>query len=135
VPAWSQVWRDRAATSLAFRFSRAILPENASNSCVSLSLPEGLAIKLNIGNPSNMVEMGEVQAAAGIPGIDAVTSEIRQEEDIVPAFEALKGRAEALYVCANPLMNSDRFRINNMALGARLATLPHRPGAMSKLGV
>jgi hypothetical protein len=71
-----------------------------------------LAIMLNIGNPNNRVEMVEVQAAAGILGIDAVTSEIRQEEDIVPAFEALKGRAEALYVCANPLMTSDRFRIN-----------------------
>jgi putative tryptophan/tyrosine transport system substrate-binding protein len=83
----------------------------------------GLAIMANIGNPSNIVEMGEVQAAASTLGIHAVTSEIRRVEDIAPAFEALKGHVDALYVCANPLMNTNRFRINTLALGARLSTM------------
>jgi putative tryptophan/tyrosine transport system substrate-binding protein len=82
-----------------------------------------LAIMANIGNRSNIVEMGEVQAAASTLGIQAVTSEIRRVEDIAPAFEALKGRADALYVCANPLMNTNRVRINTLALGARLPTM------------
>ena len=34
-------------------------------------------------------------------GLDAATSEIRRAEDIAPAFDALKGRADALYVCAD----------------------------------
>jgi putative tryptophan/tyrosine transport system substrate-binding protein len=82
-----------------------------------------LAIMANVGNPSNIVEMGEVQAAASTLDIHAATSEIRRVEDIAPAFEALKGRADALYVCANPLMNTNRVRINTLALGARLPTM------------
>ena len=50
-------------------------------------------------------------------------SEIRRAEDIAPAFEALKGRADALYVVADPLMNTNRVRINTLALGARLPTM------------
>ena len=44
-------------------------------------------------------------------------------EDIAPAFEALKGRAEALYVCSDPLVTTNRIRINTLALGARLPTM------------
>jgi putative tryptophan/tyrosine transport system substrate-binding protein len=82
-----------------------------------------LAIMANVGNPSNVVEMGEVQAAASTLGIHAATSEIRRVEDIAPAFEALQGRADALYVCANPLMNTNRVHINTSALGAQLPTM------------
>ena len=51
------------------------------------------------------------------------TVEIRRAQDIAPAFEALKGRADALYVCIDPLMNTNRIRINTLALGARLPTM------------
>jgi putative ABC transport system substrate-binding protein len=44
-------------------------------------------------------------------------------EDIAPAFEALKGRAEALYVASDPLLNTNRLRINILAVGARLPTM------------
>ena len=33
-------------------------------------------------------------------------------ETFVPSFEAVKGRAEALYVCAHPLVTTNRIRIN-----------------------
>ena len=56
-------------------------------------------------------------------GLEVITSEIRRAEDIAPAFEALKGRAEALYVVADPLVNTNRIRINTLALGARLPTM------------
>ena len=41
----------------------------------------------------------------------------------MPAFETLKGRADALYVCNDPLVNTNRIRINTLALGARLPTV------------
>jgi hypothetical protein len=44
-------------------------------------------------------------------------------EDIAPAFEALKGRAEALYVVGDALVITHRIRINTLALSARLPTI------------
>jgi putative tryptophan/tyrosine transport system substrate-binding protein len=41
----------------------------------------------------------------------------------VPAFEALNGRADALYVCADPLVSANRTRINALALAERLPTM------------
>ena len=46
-----------------------------------------------------------------------------EPEDIAPAFEALKGRADALYVVPDPLVFTNRIRINTLALGARLPTM------------
>jgi putative ABC transport system substrate-binding protein len=77
----------------------------------------------NVGNPNPMLEMEEVQAAARTLGLEVTALEIRRGEDIAPAFEALKGRAEALYVAADPLLNTNRVRINTLAQGARLPTL------------
>ena len=82
-----------------------------------------LAIMANVGDPGAVLEMGEVQAAARTLGLEVATFEIRRAEDIAPAFEALKGRAEALYVCADPLVITNRIRINTLALGARLPTM------------
>jgi putative tryptophan/tyrosine transport system substrate-binding protein len=82
-----------------------------------------LAILANVGNPNAVLEMGEVQRAAGTLGLDAVTFEIRRAEDVAPAFEAFKGRTQAVYVVTDPLTNSNRLRINTLALGARLPTM------------
>ena len=82
-----------------------------------------LAIMANVGYPAAVLEMGEVQAAARTLGLEVATLEIRRAEDIAPAFEALKGRADALYVCADPLVTTNRIRINTLALGARLPTM------------
>jgi putative ABC transport system substrate-binding protein len=41
----------------------------------------------------------------------------------VPAIEALKGGADALYVAGDPLINANRIRINILAVGARLPTI------------
>jgi putative ABC transport system substrate-binding protein len=81
-----------------------------------------LAILANAGYPGAVLEMGEAQAVARTLGIEVATFEIRRAEDIVPAFEALKGRAEALYVCGDALVSTNRVRINTLALGARLPT-------------
>jgi ABC-type uncharacterized transport system substrate-binding protein len=79
-----------------------------------------LAVLANVSNPVSGLEMGEVQAAAKALGLDVVTLEIRRLEDIAPAFETLKGRAQAVYVVGDPLMISNRVRINTFALVARL---------------
>ena len=69
----------------------------------------------NFGNPIIMLELSEVQAAARTLGLEVATLEIRHAQDIVPAFEALKGRSEALYVCPDALINTNRIRINILA--------------------
>ena len=55
-----------------------------------------LAFMGNLGNPSLMLELGEVQAAARTLGLEITTPEIRRAQDIAPAFEALKGRGSSL---------------------------------------
>jgi putative ABC transport system substrate-binding protein len=82
-----------------------------------------VAILFDVGSPNSVLEMGEAQAAARTLGLAVVTSEIRRAEDIAPVFEALKGHADALYVCPNPLLTTNRIRINNLALGVRLPTM------------
>jgi putative tryptophan/tyrosine transport system substrate-binding protein len=82
-----------------------------------------LAILANVGNPFSVLELGEAQAAARTLGLKVDPLEIRRPEDIAPAFESLKGRADALYVCIDGLVNANRIRINTLALGARLPTM------------
>jgi putative ABC transport system substrate-binding protein len=82
-----------------------------------------MAILANIANPLSMMEMGEAHAAARTIGLDVVKSEIRRAEDIAPVFEALKGHADALYVCPDPLLTTNRIRVNTLALGVRLPTI------------
>ena len=82
-----------------------------------------LAVMANIDAPGAVLEMGEVQAAARALGIEVVTVEIQRTEDIAPAIESLKGRADALYVCSDPLFVTNLPRINTMALGGRLPTM------------
>ncbi len=82
-----------------------------------------LAIMANSGNPSAGLDMREAQATARTLGLEAVTSEVLRPEDIAPAFDALKGNVEALYVCGDPLAVTNRVRINTLALGARLPTM------------
>ena len=79
-----------------------------------------LAILGNSGNATNVIEMNEVRSAARTLGIEVVVPEIRRREDIASAFEALKGRAEAIYVASDPLLNSNRVRMTTLALGLRL---------------
>jgi putative ABC transport system substrate-binding protein len=83
----------------------------------------GLAIMANVGYSASALEMGEVQSAARTLGLEVATLEIRRAGDIAPAFKTLKGRVQALYVAADPLVTANRIRINTLALGARLPTM------------
>ena len=82
-----------------------------------------LAMMGNAGNPAVVLEMEEIQATARALGLEVTALEIRRAEDIAPAFEALKSGSDALYVASDPLLNSNRVRINTLALGARLPTM------------
>jgi len=82
-----------------------------------------LATLSNVGNPVTASEMTQVLQAARTLGLEVVNSEIRRSEDITPAIDSLKGRADAIYVQTDPLMNTNRVRISTLALGARLPTL------------
>jgi putative ABC transport system substrate-binding protein len=82
-----------------------------------------LAILANVGSPLAVLEIREVQATARTLGFEVATSEIRRADDIAPAFDALKGRGDALYVMADPLVTTNRIRIGALALGARLPTM------------
>jgi putative ABC transport system substrate-binding protein len=82
-----------------------------------------LAIMGNVGNPTIALEFGELQAAARTLGLQVDTLEIRRPQDIASALEAVKGRADALYVCQDLLTLGNRQRINTLALGARLPVM------------
>src|SRR6516162_1883027 len=82
-----------------------------------------LAIMANVEYPMVALEMGQVQDAARTLGINPVALGIRRAEDIAPAFEALNGRADALYIVGDALVITHRVRINTLALIARLPTI------------
>ena len=81
-----------------------------------------LAILVNVDYSGAVLDMREAQAAARTLGLEVATFEVRRADDIASAFEALKG-ADALYVCADPLLNTNRIRIVTLANIARLPTM------------
>jgi putative ABC transport system substrate-binding protein len=82
-----------------------------------------LGITGNVSNTVVVLEMGQAQAAARTLGLDVVTSEIRKAEDIAPAFEPFKGRADAVFVVLDPLIHRNQILIASLALRARLPTM------------
>ena len=82
-----------------------------------------LGILANAGNPLTVLELGELQAAARPLGLQLDTLEIRRPQDIASALDAVKGRADALYVCQDLVTRANRQRINTLALAARLPVM------------
>jgi putative ABC transport system substrate-binding protein len=82
-----------------------------------------LAILSEAGNPYATLDVSEVQRAARTLGLEVATFEIRRAEDIAPAFEVLKGRAQALYVIPAPPLFANRVRIHALTLAAHLPTM------------
>jgi len=77
----------------------------------------------NVGKAQSVLEMGETQAAARMLGLEVVPLVIQRAEDIAPAFQALKTRADAMYVAVDQLMVANRASILTSALNARLPTI------------
>jgi putative tryptophan/tyrosine transport system substrate-binding protein len=82
-----------------------------------------LGIMGNVDVPDAVIEMREIQATARLLGLDVTTLEIRRAEEIAPAFEVLKVRADSLFVVGDPLISANVTEINTLALGARLPTM------------
>src|SRR3954467_4527548 len=82
-----------------------------------------LAILANVGSPGVLLEVDELRTAVRALDIELAILEIRRPEEIAPVLEASRSRAEALYICPDPLVGSSRIRINTFALGARLPTM------------
>jgi putative ABC transport system substrate-binding protein len=82
-----------------------------------------LAVMANADYSGGVTEREEIDAAARTIGLEVISLPIRRPEDIAPAFEALKRRADALYIVGDPLVNIQRVRINTFALATRLPTM------------
>src|SRR5262245_8785283 len=82
-----------------------------------------LGILANVADPASVLELGEVATIVRTLGFDVIPREIRRAAEIAPAFEALKGRVEALYVVTDPFMHANRTGINILAVGAQLPTI------------
>ena len=81
------------------------------------------AILADVGNPYAALDERKIGEAARSLGIEVAPFEIRQAGELDATFEAMKGRVQALFVLAVPLLFANRIRINTMALAARLPTM------------
>jgi len=82
-----------------------------------------LAVMANSGAPDAMLEMREVVATARNLGLDVTPIEVKQADEIFSSIEALKDRADALYMASDPLVFSNRIKINALALAERMPTI------------
>jgi putative ABC transport system substrate-binding protein len=82
-----------------------------------------LAIIANPGSPGAVLEMRAVEKVAQSLGLDAATHGLRSAQDIAPAFDIIKGHADAFYLVADPLVLSNRDRIIHSALNAGLPAI------------
>jgi putative ABC transport system substrate-binding protein len=94
-----------------------------------------VAIMANVGNPIGVREMGEARAAARTLALEEAILELRLAEDIRPAIESVKSRADALYVVTDPLVNTHRIQVNTLALSARLPTIHGERGYVEAGGL
>jgi putative ABC transport system substrate-binding protein len=82
-----------------------------------------LAILVNVGYPAAREELVQVQTAARALGLESVVLEIRRAEDIAPAFDGVKGRADALYAISEALVVSNSVQLTKLALDAGLPAI------------
>jgi putative ABC transport system substrate-binding protein len=83
-----------------------------------------LAVLTDVEDPAALLERGEVEAAARTLGLEVIALDVRRpDEDLAPTFEALRGRADAVYCGAGPLVSLNRARIFALALAMRLPAI------------
>jgi len=82
-----------------------------------------LAIMANANYAPPMLEAERVRATAHALDLEAARLEIWRSEEITPAFEAIRGKADALYVVSDALIAANRTLIVTLALSARLPTI------------
>ena len=82
-----------------------------------------LAVLADTDNPFVKQEVNHLREAGAGFGVEIATFEMRRGEDIDPAFQVLKSRAQALYVPATSVALVNRIRINTLALAAHVPTM------------
>jgi putative ABC transport system substrate-binding protein len=82
-----------------------------------------LAVLANGHNPTAILNVGEVQAAAPKLGLEVNICDVEGADDIAPAIDQLTGRTQALYVVGDSLVFDNQVKINTLALVARLPTM------------
>jgi len=82
-----------------------------------------VALLGNIGSRLILLEMKAAEEAAPKLGLEVFRLGVEKTEDIDSAFTSLKDRADALYVCTDPLISTNRVRINILAIGEKLPTM------------
>jgi putative ABC transport system substrate-binding protein len=82
-----------------------------------------VALMGNVSSPNVHLEMDAVEASARKLNLETLRIEVKTAEEIIPGVESIGGRADALYVCTDPLITMDQVRINTMAISEKLPTI------------
>jgi putative tryptophan/tyrosine transport system substrate-binding protein len=82
-----------------------------------------LAVIVNADNPASMLDMKQAEAAAHAFNLEIATVNIQRADDIAPALKEIDGHADALYVCIDTVLFSNRTHITTFALAAHLPTM------------
>ena len=82
-----------------------------------------LAILADADYAAPVLEADRVKSTAQALGLKAARLGIWGSQDITPALEALKGKADALYVVSDALIAANRTRIIRLALSEQLPTI------------
>lgn len=90
-----------------------------------------LAIMANPGYAAAVREMSEVQTASRALDLETKISEIHESKDISVAIEALTGSTDVLYVCIDPLTDTDQIMIAKATAAARIPTMPGFRGGVT----
>ena len=83
----------------------------------------GLGLLMNTANVSTPLEQRELEASCRTLGLRLETMLVQQPGEIAAAIEAIKVRAQVLYVPLDPLFNSNSDRLNAAAIAARMPTM------------
>lgn len=82
-----------------------------------------LSALANVAGSGFQQETASIRTAAAALNIDADILELRTADDIAPALARLKGRADALYVLSEPLVNSSKAQILQAVTQERIPTI------------
>ncbi len=82
-----------------------------------------LAILANATNPGTQREMHEAEDAARKVSLQTIDLQVRGVDELKPAIEVARQKAQALFVTSDALLGDNRVLINQLALDARLPTV------------
>lgn len=136
IPIVFAAFNDPVATGLAKSLSRpggnvtglTVQPNDLASKRIDLLreiVPQmrRLSALANVAGSGFQQETASIRTAAAALNIDADILELRTADDIAPALARLKGRADALYVLSEPLVNSSKAQILQAVTQERIPTI------------